>query len=83
MKRTRRNYAPGFKAEVALVVIKGGKSLAVLSEQSDVRPNQIADLKQQLQIPAVDVFGGAQKAKAVETCIKAVYAKIGQLTLCR
>jgi transposase-like protein len=43
MRRTRRNHAPGFKAKVALAAIKGDKTLAELSEQFDVHPNQITD----------------------------------------
>lgn len=81
MKRTRRNHAPGFKAKVALAAIKGDKTLAELAEHFDVHPNQISDWKQQLQDSAADVFGGAQKTKAVEPDIKALHAKIGQLTL--
>jgi len=81
MKRTRRNHAPGFKAKVALAAIKGDKTLAELSEQFDVHPNQITDWKQQLQDSAADVFDGPPKAKAAEPDLKVLHAKIGQLTL--
>jgi len=81
MKRTRRNHAPGFKAKVALAAIKGDKTLAELSEQFDVHPNQITDWKQQLQESAADVFDGTPKAKAAEPDLKVLHAKIGQLTL--
>lgn len=40
-KRTRRNYSPAFKAKVALVAVKGEKTLAELAQQFDVHPNQI------------------------------------------
>ena len=41
MIRKRLNHLPGFKAKVALVAIKGDKTLAELSEQFDVHQNQI------------------------------------------
>ena len=81
MKKTRRNHAPGFKAKVALAAIRGDKTLAELSEQFEVHPNQISDWKQLLQESAADVFGGAPKAKTTEPDIKVLHAKIGQLTL--
>ena len=77
MKRTRKNHAPGFKAKVALAAIKGGKTLAELSEHFGVHSNQISEWKQQLQESAADVFGGPPKNKAAEP----LHAKIGQLTL--
>ena len=40
-RRPRRNHSPIFKAKVALAVIKAGKTLAELTEQFDVHPNQI------------------------------------------
>ncbi len=40
-RRTRRNHTPGFKAKVAIAAIKGDRTLAQLSEQFDVHPNQI------------------------------------------
>ena len=82
MRRTRRNHAPGFKAKVALVAIRGDKTLAELAEEFDVHPNQISEWKQQLQESAVDVLGGPTYAKkAVEPDLKVLHAKIGQLTL--
>ena len=81
MRRTRRNHAAGFKAKVALAAIKGDKTLAELSEQFDVHPNQISECKQQLMESAPDVFGGPPKVKTAEPDLKVLHAKIGQLTL--
>ena len=80
MKRTRRTHAPSFKAKVALAAIKGDKTLAELASEFEVHQNQITEWKQQLQQHASDVFGGS-KAKAPEPDIKAMHAKIGQLSL--
>jgi len=80
MKRTRRTHAPNFKAKVALVAIKGDKTLAELSSEFEVHPNQITEWKQLLQQHAAEVFGGA-KMKSPEPDIKSMHAKIGPLSL--
>ena len=80
MRRTRRNHAAGFKAEVAVAAIKGDKTLAELAEHFDVHPNQISEWKQQLLESAAEVFGGTRHAKA-EPDLRVLHAKIGQLTL--
>ena len=79
MRRSRRNHSAEFKAKVALAAIRGDKTLAELAEQFDVHPNQISDWKQQLQENANAVFGGGQRK--AEPDLKALHAKIGELTL--
>ena len=81
MRRTRRNHAPGFKAQVALAAIRGDKTLAELAEHFEVHPNQISEWKQPLTAAAAAVFGGTPRAKAAEPDLKVLHAKIGQLTL--
>jgi transposase len=55
MRRTRRDHAAGFKANVALAAIRGGKTLGKLAEQFDVHPNQISEWKQQLTASAAAI----------------------------
>ena len=82
-RRPRRNHTPAFKAKVALAAIKGDRTLAQLAEQFDVHPNQITTWKAQLEGGASDVFGpgggAAPSAPAVD--VKALHAKIGEITL--
>ena len=82
-KRARRNHSPVFKAKVALAAIRGDRTLAQLAEQFDVHPNQITDWKDQLLEGAAEVFeraaGGKPSAPPVD--VKALHAKIGELTL--
>ena len=81
-KRTRRNHTPGFKAKVALAAIKGDRTLADLAQLFDVHANQIMTWKAQLLDGAASVFGsGATSAKAAPVDLKALHAKIGELTL--
>ncbi|MBE0703701.1 MAG: IS3 family transposase [Afipia sp.] len=81
-KRSRRTHSPAFKAKVALAAIKGEKTLAELAQQFDVHPNQITTWKSQLLEGAAGVFG-QEKAEPKEAAVdlKALHAKIGELTL--
>lgn len=78
--RSRRNHSPQFKAKVALATVRGDKTLAELSEQYGVHATQIAQWKAQLLEHASSAFGDTARAEpAVD--LKALHAKIGQLTL--
>lgn len=79
-RRPRRNHSPEFKAKVALAAVKGGKPLAELAEQFDVHPNQITQWKTQLLERAGTAFGGGKPTEA-PVDLKALHAKLGELTL--
>src|SRR5262245_7343813 len=80
-RRPRRNHSGSFKAKVALAAMKGERTIAQLADQFDVHPNQIATWKGQLEAGAAEVFGpgGGDRTPAVD--VKALHAKIGELTL--
>jgi len=82
-RRPRRNHSPAFKAKVALAAIKGERTIAQLADQFDVHPNQITTWKAQLEGGAADVFGpcGGTGQSAPPVDVKALHAKIGELTL--
>ena len=81
-RRPRRNHSPAFKAKVAIAAIKGERTIAQIAEQFDVHPNQVTTWKAQLEGGASDVFdngGGTAQEAAID--VKALHAKIGELTL--
>lgn len=82
-RRPRRNHSAAFKAKVAIAAIKGERTIAQIAEQFDVHPNQVTTWKAQLEGGAADVFDGgngtAPPAPTVD--VKALHAKIGELTL--
>ena len=81
-RRPRRNHTPAFKAKVAIAAIKGDRTIVQIAEQFDVHPNQITQWKVQLESGAADVFGpGGCKAAEPIVDVKALHAKIGELTL--
>jgi transposase-like protein len=80
-RRPRRNHSAAFKAKVALAALKGERTLAELAQQFDVHPNQITQWKMQLQERATEVFAGTVPAAGPPVDVKALHAKIGELTL--
>ncbi len=81
-RRKRRNHSSAFKAKVALSALKGEHTLAELSEQFDVHPNQIQEWKKRLVDGAQDVFGGnAVEAEHNVRESEKLHTKIGQLTM--
>ena len=81
-RRPRRNHSAAFKAKVAIAAIKGERTIAQIAEQFDVHPNQVTTWKAQLEGGAADVFGaGTGTAQAPPVDVKALHAKIGELTL--
>ena len=79
-RRPRRNHSPAFKAKVALAAVKGDKTLAELAQQFDLHPNQITQWRSQLLENAAGAFGDTQ-AGPPPVDVKALHAKIGELTL--
>ena len=77
----RCTHSAAFKAKVALVAVRGNKSLAELAQQHDVHPNQITDWKNKLLAKAVDVFGGEPRADKPTADLKVLQVNIGQLAL--
>jgi transposase len=81
-RRTRRNHSAVFKAKVAMAAIKGDKTLAELAQAFDVHANQITQWKTQLLEGAAGVFDtGAHEPNSPAPDLKALHAKIGELTL--
>ncbi len=80
-RRPRRNHSAAFKAKVALDAIKGEKTVAEIAQKHDVHPNQVTEWRRQLLERASDVFGASARPSEPAVDLKALHAKIGQLTL--
>jgi len=79
-KRVRRNFGTEFKAKVALEAIKGEQTLSELAQRFEVHPNQIVQWKKELLDRAGEIFEKASKPRKGPD-VKALHAKIGQLTM--
>jgi transposase len=80
-RRARRTHSPAFKVKVAIAAIKGERTLSELAKQFEVHPNQIAAWKAQLLDGAAEIFGGGRTGSEPAVELKALHAKIGELTL--
>jgi putative transposase len=76
----RKKHAPAFKAKVALEAAKGEHTMAELSSQYGVHPNQIAKWKRHLldELPELFIKKGS-KNKESQELQNALYQEIGQL----
>ena len=84
MSRKRRTHSAALKAKVALSAIQGQKTLAELSGQFQIHPNQIQKWKKQLVHSAQEIFekgSGNSTSDNNSSTIKELHAKIGQLTV--
>jgi transposase len=80
VKKARRNHSASFKEKVALAALAGEKTLAELAQHYEVHPNQITTWKRQLVEQSSAVFSkGSSNEPVID--LKALHAKIGQLTL--
>lgn len=61
MRNMRRNHDAAFKAKVALEALKGVKTIAQLSSEYGVHPNQIRQWKKRLLKELPEIFSGRRK----------------------
>ena len=81
MVNMRKSYDATFRAKVALEAVKGEKTLAELSSEFGVHPNQIRNWRKQLLEMLPDLFTDRRKKrdKDQEGLISELYRQIGQL----
>jgi len=81
MVNMRKSYVATFRAKVALEAVKGEKTLAELSSEFGVHPNQIRNWRKQLLECLPDLFTDRRKKrdKDQEELISELYRQIGQL----
>ena len=79
----RKNYAPAFKARVALTALSGDKTIAELSSEFGVHQTLIHKWVKQLKESASGIFAGEIKTEEArkEKQLQVLHAKIGQLTV--
>ena len=81
MVNMRKSYDATFRAKVALEAAKGEHTLAELSSEYSVHPNQIRTWRKQLLECLPDLFTDRRKKKERdhEELVSELYRQIGQL----
>jgi len=81
MQNLRRQHSAAFKAKVALEAVKGEKSIAQLSSEFGVHPNQIRQWKKHLLEELPGIFSKKRKKaeKDAGQLESELYRQIGQL----
>jgi transposase len=81
MRNMRRKHDAAFKAKVALEAVRGERTIAQLSSQYGVHPNQIGQWKKRLLKELPDIFSGSRKKveQDREGLEAELYRQIGQL----
>lgn len=79
----RKNYAPAFKAKVALEAIRGDKTLPELSQIYEIHPNLIGKWKKEALDNFQGIFSGEIKSQEKTDKIEKdeLYKKIGKLEM--
>ena len=77
----RKKFEAGFKARVALEVIKGEKTLAQISSEYGAHANQVSKWKQELLKGAAEIFRrkNGKQDNGQEEKIENLYKSIGEL----
>jgi len=83
MTSNRRQFSDKFKAKVAVEAIKGMKTLAELSSDYKVHPNQISVWMKQLLTNAPELFsqGKKRQLKSENEITALLYEEIGRLKM--
>ena len=81
MGSLRKQYAPSFKAQVALEALKEEKTSAELASQYQVHPAQIRHWKIEAKKGLVEIFTDKKKQRErdQEDLIQELYRQIGQM----
>jgi transposase-like protein len=81
MKNKRRNHSAQFKAKIALAAAKGDKTIAELSGEFGVHPNQITKWKKQLLESLPDIFSNRRQndRHRQDELTSELYQQIGRL----
>ncbi|MEP7199938.1 MAG: transposase [Chloroflexota bacterium] len=83
MSKQRRQYSSAYKFKLALEAAKGSKTLAQLSSDTGVHPNQLSQWKAQLLDGGAHLYqrNPAQSVRELQQPAAALYEQIGRLKM--
>ena len=81
MSRIRRSFTPAFKAEVALLALRGDKSQAAICREHNLSPDLVTRWKQSVEEHANEIFDTDTKTNGADERIAELERLAGQLAL--
>lgn len=81
MRNMRKKHDAAFKAKVALEAVRGEKTIAQLSSEYGVHPNQIGQWRKRLLEELPEIFSGKREKidRDGDELVAELYRQIGQL----
>lgn len=77
----RKTFGPAMKAKIALAALKGDKTIAQLSSEYEIHPNQVSKWRKRVLelLPSLFEKGSIQKGERPDPMTDELYKQIGQL----
>jgi transposase-like protein len=80
VKTSRKRYAAGFKAQVALAALQEQETAAQIARRFQIHPVQVSQWKKQLVDQATAAFASGQASRD-DREVEALLKKVGELTM--
>jgi transposase len=76
----RKRHSAKLKVDVAMMALRGDKTVSEIASKYKVHPTQVSQWKKQFQEASIEFFGGRKPQSQVnETLVSQLYEEVGRL----